>query len=262
MSYEIEYYGVSHAGKCRQVNQDNLFCSGRYLEAENNGTMGILCGTLQVGTGQLFGIFDGMGGEECGEAAAYLAAREASKIKFEEEPEKALLTFCQKANRKICRYTKKQGLSSMGTTAAILLFGKKQITLCNVGDSKIFRFSKRDLQQISYDHVSIAPFGQKPPLTQSLGIPEEELTISPYFAAGKYQKGDVYLICSDGLTDMVTNEEIAQIIRNANRETAAELLLQKALDNGGKDNVSFILLYINKKMSLLNFGRRKKHDSR
>jgi len=262
MPYEIEYYGVSHIGKCRKVNQDNLVCAGHFLNYRNEGMEGILYGKVSAEETKLFGVFDGLGGEECGEIAAYLAAQTAARFTFTDEAERELFEYCQKVNKKICRYIKKKGLSSMGTTAAMLLFGKKKITLCNIGDSKVLQFSKNCLQQISYDHVSVAPAGQKPPLTQNLGIPEEELIISPYFATGEYQKGDIFLICSDGLTDLVETEQISEILQGSDREAVVKQLLQKALDNGGKDNVSFLVLYIEKKLKLVHFGKGKKDGSR
>jgi len=255
--YKIEYFYTSHIGKCRKVNQDNFICNNEYLQAQNEGTQGILFGKTVTTTRPLFGIFDGMGGEECGEMAAYLAAREAQDLNEEGKPELELLAYCQRANQSICNYTKEQELSSMGTTAAILWLQKKKIYLCNIGDSKIFRFSNQNLQQISYDHVSIAMPGKKPPLTQSLGIPEEELHISPYITTIEYENKDIYLICSDGLTDMLTAKEIAGILQQANRRALAEELLQKALNNGGKDNVSFIVLYIEKQRGVFGFRRKK-----
>lgn len=258
MAYKATYFCISHIGKCRKVNQDNFICNGEFMHHQNKGTEKVLKGEVEVTSMPLFGIFDGMGGEECGEMAAYLAAEEASLLKPDGEPESMLSAYCQRANQSICKYTKEQKLTSMGTTAAMLWLHKKKIYLCNIGDSKIFQLSKRELQQISFDHVSIAVSGKKPPLTQNLGIPEEELLISPYFASGEYQKGDVYLICSDGLTDMVEEEEIARILCRDDRMASAEELLQKALDNGGKDNVSFIVLYIEKQRKLFRFGKGEK----
>lgn len=94
--------------------------------------------------------------------------------------------------------------------------------------------------------MSISAFGTKPPLTQNLGIKEDELIISPYTATGEYHNHDIYLICSDGLTDMVSNEEIEYILNSSQKENSADLLLQKALENGGKDNITLILMYIRK----------------
>lgn len=246
MAYKIEYYYASHLGRLRKANQDNFICIEEYLSYRNNGTDGICSGEITTKEQPVFGVFDGMGGEECGEMASYLAAKTIAELDREGDPEKALENYCRNANQKICEYTKEQGLNSMGTTAAILWMHKKKIYLCNLGDSRIFQMSDGVLQQISYDHVSVAMPGKKPPLLQNLGISEEEMIISPYLASGEYQKGDIYLISSDGLTDMVEEDEIARILNGADRKAAAEELLQKALDNGGKDNISFVILYIDK----------------
>lgn len=244
MGYKIEYYYTSHPGRIRKVNQDNFICIGDFLSYRNKGTEGIRSGEITNGELPVFGIFDGMGGEQCGEMASYLAAKAMLELKRSGNPEEALEQYCRNANQQICEYTRENGLTSMGTTAAVLWMHKKKIYLCNVGDSRIFHFSQGTLQQISYDHVSVAMPGKKPPLLQNLGIPENEMIISPYFATGEYQKGDVFLISSDGLTDMVEESEIAEILSGSDRTAVAESLLQRALDNGGKDNVSFLILYI------------------
>ena len=141
----------------------------------------------------------------------------------------------------------------MGTTAAFLKFSSRKIYLCNVGDSKIFQLTDGTLQQISHDHVAASVFGKKPPLLQNLGIPESELIISPYVAAGEYHSGDTYLLCSDGLTDMLTMPEIEKLLREKTGASAAEQLLEQALERGGKDNITLILIHIEKnKRKLFN----------
>ena len=127
---------------------------------------------------------------------------------------------------------------------AMLLLTANGVSACNIGDSKIFRLSAGSLYQISEDHLSIAPYGEKAPLSQYLGIPPEELTICPYYAELPYADQDKYLLCSDGLTDMVPPEDIARILAKFPAEQAAQILLQNALDNGGKDNVTLIVLEI------------------
>jgi len=246
MEYSIEYFCVSHKGNLRSTNQDNFYCLNEYMPSDNNGSDGVINGVARSMDTPVFAVFDGMGGEECGEVAAYIAAKQISECKFEHTSHLELLQYCKIANDEICKYTAENSLVSMGTTAAILMFAKKKILLCNIGDSKIFRFTDGALQQISYDHVSISAFGTKPPLTQNLGIKEDELIISPYTATGEYHNHDIYLICSDGLTDMVSNEDIGNILNSSQKENSADLLLQKALENGGKDNITLILLYISK----------------
>ena len=258
MACMIEYYYASSIGKCRKANQDNFSCRGEYMESENQGTGGVQKGTCSTKEQPVFGVFDGMGGEERGEMAAYIASKHMSEFDFGKEgAEKDFFTFCTQANRQICQYAEENQVSSMGTTAAIIRFEKKKSCLCNIGDSKIFLFSEGNLTQLSYDHVGIAAFGRKPPLTQNLGIPEDEMIIEPYVAAGEFTPGEVYLICSDGITDMLSEQQIQQILSENPGKEAAEKLLEGALVNGGRDNITFILMYVKKqKQSLFGFLKR------
>jgi len=203
-----------------------------------------LCGTKTSKDISIFGIFDGMGGEECGEVASYIAAKNASALKIGKDAVIDLSQFCQKANADICDYANENEVSAMGTTAAMLAFTSNGVILCNIGDSKIFRFCDGALEQVSKDHVAVAAFGVKPPLSQNLGIPPNELVIDPYLAQGAYNDEDVYLICSDGLTDMVTTEQITDVLASKPIEEANTELLERAISNGGRDNITIILCKI------------------
>ena len=255
MNYKISFSCISHIGNVRSKNQDNFICDGQYLEFDNPKMDLPLSGDVLSKKPTLFGIFDGMGGEECGEIASYIAAKEAAATPLGKDGTTVLKEYCMRSNDKICEYAENNGISSMGTTAAMLLFSKKEITLCNIGDSKIFRFSDGKLEQISKDHVALMEFAVKPPLTQNLGIPSTEFIIDPYLAQGKYNDGDIYLICSDGLTDMVTNREIADELANNPFIEALNNLLNKALENGGRDNITIILCKIENNFRWL-FKRR------
>lgn len=257
MNYSIHYACISHIGKIRTINQDNFICDGRYMENAGTPIEFPICGTKTSKEVSVFGIFDGMGGEECGEIASYIASKTASDIEIGKDATEALSKFCQKANLAICDYATLHEVSSMGTTAAMLVFTEKEVALCNIGDSKIFRLCDGKLEQISMDHVAVAAFGVKPPLSQNLGIPPNELVIDPYLARGPYNDGDTYLICSDGLTDMVSVEDITEVLNSNPIEDAISTLLDKALDSGGKDNITIILLEIQQKKSkLFNFCRK------
>ena len=240
----ISYACISHIGNVRRLNQDNFICDGRFMETDDNGIVFPLTGVCSLKAPALFGVFDGMGGEERGEVAASIAAKGAAGIKLGKDAASDLLEFCQKANQSICDYAEENDLFSTGTTAAMLAFTRDGITLCNIGDSKIFRFRRGPLEQLSQDHVDVAPFGKKPPLLQNLGIPPDEMTITPYVARERYRNGDVYLICSDGLTDMVTAGEMTQVLASKGVEEAVGELLQRALSNGGRDNISIILCQV------------------
>ena len=263
MKYHISYACTSHVGHCRSMNQDNFICDGKYMDPEKEPITFPLIGSLTPGVSPVIGIFDGMGGEACGEIASLLAASEAAKMAGTESPEKDLKALCQRINEKIYRYADENDTGSMGTTAALLSFADHKIALCNIGDSKIFRFSDQRLEQLSVDHVAIGVFGRKPPLSQNLGIPPSEMLIDPYIAVGKYHHNDVYLICSDGLTDMMSLDEISEILEKNTIDAALEALLDQALSNGGKDNITMILCKIERQSLLkriFNLKENRKED--
>ncbi len=246
MGWIIEYCGVSNIGKYRKLNQDNMVLLKYNMDLKGNEAVGPMTGKVKAGKSAVFAVFDGMGGEERGEMASYIAASTmANKEKWTGDGSD-LTPFCIEANNTICRFAAANQVHSMGTTAAILKFGSKKIWMCNVGDSRVYRFANGTLQQISHDHVDVGVYGRKPPLSQNLGIPEEEFIIEPYEAAGSYKKNDRYLICSDGLTDMVTDEEIAQTLAADPTEGALGKLLALALERGGRDNITMVLCRVKK----------------
>lgn len=244
MGYRIRFACLSHPGKIRSLNQDNYICNGSYAKDDPMEMTKPLLGKVSAGAGPIFGVFDGLGGEQHGEKAAAIAAQAAAKCKPGKDPVEDLSALCRETNGEICRYAREEKIQSTGTTAAMLAFTKNKIALCNIGDSKIFRFWQGALEQISKDHLGIAPFGVKPPLSQCLGTPPEQMRIAPYFAQGNYQDGCVYLICSDGLTDMLNNQAITRALTDCPIEKAATRLLDEALAGGGKDNITLILCQI------------------
>ncbi len=252
MEHQISYSCISHAGKCRTQNQDNYICADGWRGHEEASSVSIKEGMLKVSkTNVLFGVFDGLGGEECGETASLLAAQEAGKTVIEDNPEETLRGMCSMMNEKICRYAAEHGISSMGTTAAMLCFSDSGAALCSIGDSRIYRYRSGELVQLSVDHTGIAAYGVKPPLYQYLGIPPNEMIIDPYTTVTQYEDRDIYLICSDGLTDMLGDEQLRSIFVQESSEKdrgagsivkgAAGRMLSQALDQGGRDNITIIL---------------------
>ncbi len=247
LKYRLHYSCISHIGHCRHMNQDNFICNRRYMGDGQGPITFPLTGSVKAGGSSLFGIFDGLGGEDCGEIASLLAARQAAAVSVGRKPVKALLDFCEKANKTICQYAFENKLSSMGTTAALLAFARHEVVLCNIGDSRIFHFTNSRLRQISEDHVAVAPYGVKPPLSQNLGIPPSKLELAPYAARGEYRDEDLYLLCSDGLTDMLLPEEIERILMESPFEAVSKKLLDTALEHGGRDNITMIVCKVEKK---------------
>ncbi|MBQ9437342.1 MAG: serine/threonine-protein phosphatase [Lachnospiraceae bacterium] len=270
MAYHVSFACISNVGRVRPANQDNFFCAGRFLGDEAGNMDFPLQGSFGAGAPLLFGVFDGLGGEERGEMASFLAAKRFAGAALKKGSEQELVDLCLKANEDICAFAKENQVRRMGTTAALLAFSNAGIALCNIGDSRIFRFSSGKLEQLSEDHLGLAPFGKKAPLSQCLGIPKEEMRIEPYSCYLKPRDQDLYLICSDGLTDMVENPEIEKVLAETDPSgsqmdprllertivpgmemahlgglgASARILLHKALENGGRDNITLILGYV------------------
>ena len=119
-------------------------------------------------------VFDGMGGESCGEIAAFLASEEfgkfynANKRMLRDMPEDFIDDVCEKMNQAVCRYGTDHHIWSMGSTMAMLLFTPESMFACNLGDSRIYFMDGGKLQQISTDHVFGGTAVGKAPLTSIL----------------------------------------------------------------------------------------------
>ena len=228
-------------GKIRARNEDNFFFDGENLPEENSGLEKTLVLTGPLWKDRVLAVFDGMGGERFGHTAAYTAA-EAMKSLKDEDPEQII----QQLNLRVFHKAQSLFTSRMGCTAAMLFFRKGCLTVCNLGDSRIFRLRDGVLEQLSQDHTDEALLRQrgisaKPRLTQHLGIDPEELYLVPYVAEQALRFADRYLICSDGLTDMVPTEQIGALLQKGSAATAAQALTQAALDGGGRDNITVIV---------------------
>jgi len=257
VSYIIEYAALCETGKQRLKNQDNFWCSGEFLGSENKGLAEPLTGAADIASIPIFAVFDGMGGEKCGEVAAHLAARaldRACPSRQEKDLKHFFSSACQKMNAEVCGYAKGNHIGRMGTTAVMLGFGRRNVYLCNIGDSRAYLLTLGEITQISKDHVVDVTALRKPPLTQHLGIAEDEFVIEPYFAIGEYGDGDRYLLCSDGLTDMLSEKEMGAILSPKKPVfESAGALMEAAIQNGGADNITIILCELSKK----KFFKRK-----
>lgn len=154
-------------------------------------------------------------------------------------------------NTAVVRNANDRHTTRMGATLAMLYFTSHRYYICNLGDSRIYQLRKNKLTQLSEDHVEKLQLydrngnPRKAPLTQHLGIDPNEMVIEPHIANGWIRHGDQYLLCSDGLTDMLSDEEILNIM-NRPQKTSEHVgcLIEAALEKGGKDNITVILCKI------------------
>ena len=251
MAYQIEYAYTCHIGKIRNNNEDNFWCCGDSLEAQNQGMSHIRSGYMKQSEYPLLAVFDGMGGESCGEMAAFLAAEacgehfKTAKDGIRNDPEEFLNEICESMNQAICDYGRTNKINSMGTTAALLAFAEDAVYSCKLGDSRIYKSDREKFYQISQDHVLGRSLFGKAPLTQYLGMEEENLQLEPSISRQEIKIGDRFLLCSDGITDMLSDGEIADILsRDIPVAKTVEILVDRALKKGGRDNITVVLCEI------------------
>jgi len=226
-------WAVTHVGKVRCSNEDFVEVSSRPPEGKLDCWEGDL--SYDYGWGL---VADGMGGHAAGEIASELAIELLRPVMHLLDDEAEVLLALNATNGGLFDAMERNpALEGMGTTVAgVVLRGTEALTF-NVGDSRIYTFSNNRLAKISCDHVVN---GNQ--LTQCLGA-SGQMSLRPHvsrFALGPYSN---LVICSDGLTDMVTDEEIAESLAVHSANPALKLV-DAALRAGGIDNISVVVLEI------------------
>lgn len=249
MGFMIKAACSCHAGNLRKNNEDNFCFHGSYLEAENCGSEDILILEETAKPGMCFAVFDGMGGECFGEEASFSAAQKTAgeKRSLLEQllpAEQYLRKLILRINHVVVEKSVELCTERMGSTVAMLYFTHQDVLACNVGDSRIYCLRDGSLLQLSVDHIEEKTNRnrRKPPLTQHLGIDPVFMQIEPHIIRRTLKTGDQYLLCSDGLTDMVDDEAIKEIMQqSADVVGCVQKLVEAALEAGGRDNITAIL---------------------
>ncbi len=237
----LRSYAVTDIGRRRQINQD----------------FGYLSETPVVNLPNIFIVADGMGGHNAGDFASRYAVETIVgevKASFEKNPTIILGKAIDKANA--CIRQKAGGdktLMGMGTTIVIATCIGKYLEVANVGDSRLYLVNDR-IEQVTIDHSLVEEMIQrggidrrsarnhpdKNIITRALGARN---TIEADFFNLELEAGDIVLLCSDGLTNMVEDEDIRRVLKSGrDLKERAETLVQMANDNGGKDNISVIII--------------------
>lgn len=255
----IEGAVVTHVGSVRSNNEDNYCLFGNCRRNTEEKTRKDIKTVMPQRTAAA--VYDGMGGEEAGETASLIAASMLMPCALERLKEDAGRQV-QDVNEAICREMKQRGGIRMGTTMVALYLDRNTAVCCNVGDSRCYFMRDATLRQLSVDHsearqmIEMGILSEEKArqskswhkLTQHLGISADEFIIEPYFSRPiALRTSDIFLLCSDGLTDMISDEEIKTILgayRNA--EETADALVKAALAHGGKDNVTALVLQVKK----------------
>ena len=260
--FEIEIVNVSDVGKKRPHNEDST------ISDVHHG---------------LVALADGMGGYKAGEVASAIAVttilheviadrKNISAVKGKKKPVEQKLhghesllikTAITNANSNIYKMAKMdEQCQGMGTTVVMGLFHDDKVSIGHVGDSRAYRLRAGNLKQVTKDHSLIQElidrklytpeeaYAKMPKnlVTRGLGL---DIAVEVDISEETVQPEDIYLICSDGLTDMVNDEEIHLTLSkySANLVQAAANLVQIANAKGGKDNISVVLVRVKNKLA-------------
>lgn len=237
MTLRIEEEAVrTDTGRQRNANEDSLFTSA-----------------------PLFVVADGMGGAQAGEVASKAAAESFARELPAAPPERVLEETIEGANRTIHELARKDpSLAGMGTTitAAIVDLEAEEVAIGHVGDSRAYRLRGGRLEQLTRDHSLVEEMRRKGQLTdaqaedhpqrsiitRALG-PEPEVQVDLQTVPA--QAGDVFLLCSDGLTTMLGDEQIARVLARATSlQMAVKALIDEANRAGGRDNITVVAFRI------------------
>lgn len=238
----MKYFSVSDTGKVRKNNED------RYINHEGEGY-------------SLFVVCDGMGGHNSGEIASEIAANSIKKYivsNFRNEDSFTLISNAVKnAHKNIYQKSVEDPKhKNMGTTVVIALIVNNILYFANAGDSRIYLYSKDKLQQLTKDHSYVQELLDAGAISEEEAIffPRNEITscLGTYLDyqldidRKKLEVGDVILLATDGLTDMIEDPDIENVlIENYGVKYTSEMLLYMANSTGGKDNITITCVKVN-----------------
>jgi protein phosphatase len=234
----IEAGAATHVGKVRQLNEDN------YLVASNRG---------------LWAVADGMGGHEAGDIASQVVINELQAIAAPSTAAE-LLASCEAsmiiANGRLKELSAERNGALVGTTVAVLLVFETFYAVVWSGDSRIYRIRREGIEQISLDHSEIQElvsegkinaeearaWPRKNVITRAIGVrdnPELEMK------SGLLEAGDIFVLCTDGLTAHVEDYEILALAGQHRPQEACDLMLALTLERGAVDNVTVVAVQFN-----------------
>lgn len=228
--------GATDTGRRRRHNEDSYVCEP-----------------------PLFAIADGMGGAQAGEVASRLAAAVLEETRGHElAGEELVAELIQEANRRVFqRSSEDAAVSGMGTTMTVALVADDaaSVVIGHVGDSRAYRIRAGALEQLTHDHSLVGELirsgrlspeeaeshPQRSVITRAVGT-EPDVDVDTFTEAT--EPGDIYLLCSDGLTDMLSDAEIQGLVEGNELERALDGLIRAANSSGGEDNITVVAFEI------------------
>ena len=230
----------THCGKVRPINEDS------YLVPEDGDRIVL--------------VADGMGGHQAGEVASAMAAsairQSAKKAAGRDISVKTAVSWVRQANKAIYRAAGEDlSRSGMGTTLTFLYLMDGHAMLAHVGDSRCYLIRQGEIYQLTQDHSLVAELVRRGEITseqakthpyrniitRALGTDD---TVAVDAQDLSVEKGDVFLLCSDGLSNYLEREELLQLVLESEAEEVCDKLVDLALERGGRDNITVVIAYI------------------
>ena len=236
----MRIYSATDVGQKRKMNQDYVFAS--------QDTVGNLP--------NLFAVADGMGGHNAGDYASSHAVRilvDEIREDTDYNPVKVIRHAIETANTEIIEQAQKdEKLRGMGTTMVVATIVGQYAYVANVGDSRLYLINDK-IRQLSKDHSLVEEMVRlggikaeearnhpdKNIITRAIGVKEN---VEPDIYEYRLKKGDIILMCTDGLSNMVEDEDMFNIVKGSRDVVeAVQMLIEKANSNGGRDNIGVIV---------------------
>lgn len=261
MDGKIHIEAETQIGKVRTNNEDCFYCSG--MISEFNSKIQHIS-HINDHSPAFYAVFDGMGGEAHGEEASRTAAlmlRECANGLHDEDKISIsgfVADFFAKTNKKVIERAGELKSDFIGSTCVLACITDSKLFVANLGDSRAYYISGGTIRQISKDHTVAQELFEsgklsyaearrsrkKHSLTRCFGISEKEQKLAPYYSKPIVpQKGDILVLCSDGLTDMLEDDEICSL---ANKPVSTKeiciALCNAAMEKGGVDNTTVIVI--------------------
>jgi protein phosphatase len=252
----------------RLTHEDNFLFDGKFISGAEQEAMpptGVCySGKTSCGGVGFYAVSDGMGGHNAGEAASRICVSKLAAL----EPTvqdctrmKDLVAVCQKTiadtNDEVCRLSRANAAQrGMGATLVLLVFCGSECAVMNIGDSRAYFFDGRALAQISKDHTEgqrmldlgllskeeLAMFPARKNLHRYIGFDAHDFTLTADVSGMRVKEG-VYMLCSDGITDSLTDDEIASLLCNPQSiEIAGNRMIERAVSARNADNATVILI--------------------
>lgn len=257
MSLKINGAAYTHVGKVRTNNEDNYNLFGHYKESTDINEQKY--SMVSDASNALASVCDGMGGASSGELASLIAVSNMHpcSIGSVESHSNAEINHI---NNLICEEIDKRNGTRIGSTLVSLYIDDNKAVCCNVGDSRCYFMRNGQLMLLSKDHSEgqrMIDYGMMSEeeaknskswhvLTQHLGIFTDEFILEPFYSeVVNLMPGDKFLLCSDGVTDLMSDHDIGNIlVQSKAPEAIAEDMVNMALEKGGKDNTTVIVLTV------------------